>query len=111
VVWLVRHPTFFAVWGVILATAAVVVVVKSRTCALKVQDRIIRLEEQLRLAKLLPDGLRPQIDKLSEVQLIGLRFASDGEIPGLVQRVLTENLSRADIKKNIKTWRPDYWRV
>jgi hypothetical protein len=55
--------------------------------------------------------LRPQIAKLTERQLIALRFASDEEVPALVERTLSANLASADIKKSIKNWRPDYWRV
>ena len=94
-----------------LATAAVVAVFRIRIYALRVQDRLIRLEERLRLSKLLPESQYPRITKLSEGQLIGLRFADDAEVPALVQRALAENLSRADIKKAVGTWRPDYWRI
>jgi len=59
----------------------------------------------------LPDSQGLQIARLSEPQLIALRFASDAEIPLLVERSLSSNLAPADIKKAIKTWRPDYWRV
>jgi hypothetical protein len=48
---------------------------------------------------------------LTEEQLIALRFASDAEVPKLAERALAEKLSRADTKKSIQTWRPDYWRV
>jgi len=111
VVFLVRHPGLLHLWVVVFNTAIIVAVIRSRQFALKVQDRVIRLEERERLASLLPDSLRPQIMKLSEGQLIALRFASDEEVPALVERTLSGNLSPADIKKAIKTWRPDYWRV
>jgi hypothetical protein len=111
VVFLVRHPGFLHFWILVFDTAVIVAVVRSRQYALKVQDRVIRLEERERLAMLVPDSLRPQIAKFSEAQLIALRFASDQEIPALVERTLSENLSRKNIKKAVKYWRPDYWRV
>jgi hypothetical protein len=80
---------------------------KIRLYTLKVQDRVIRLEERQRLTTLLPEPLRSRIPELSEA----LRFASDAELSTLVGRALSEKLSRADIKKAIQTWRPDYWRV
>jgi hypothetical protein len=60
---------------------------------------------------LLQEPLRSRIPELTESQLCGLRFASDAEVAKLVERTLKENLSRADIKKAIQNWRPDYWRV
>jgi Family of unknown function (DUF6526) len=111
VVFAVRHPGFVHVWIVIFNTALIVAVIRSRQYALKVQDRVIRLEERLRLATLLPDSQRSQIAKLNEGQFVALRFASDGETPALVEQILSANLAPADIKKAIKNWRPDYWRV
>jgi hypothetical protein len=111
VIFLVRHQGFLHFWIVIFNSAIIVAVIRARQYALKVQDRVIRLEERLRLSALLPDSLRSQIAKLSEDQLIALRFASDEELPALVERTLATNLTRADIKKAIQLWRPDYWRV
>lgn len=105
------HDHFHAILLILLAVAVLVTIVKIRLYSLKVQDRVIRLEERLRLATLLQEPLRSRILELTEDQLCGLRFASDAEIAKLVERTLKENLSRADIKKAIQTWRPDYWRV
>ena len=102
---------FHAFLLIVLAAALLTLAFKSRAYSLKVQDRVIRLEERLRLAMLLPEPLRGRIPELTEEQLVGLRFASDAEIPKLVERTLKEKLSRKDIKKAIQNWRPDYWRV
>ena len=96
---------------ILLAVALITLLLKVRLYSLRVQDRIIRLEERLRLTQLLSEPLRSRIPELTEDQLIGLRFASDAEVPKLVERALNEKLKRKDIKKSIQTWRPDYWRV
>ena len=110
-VFLIRHPGWEHLWGLLLVTGSALTAVKARMYAIKVQDRVIRLEQRLRLAGLLQEPLRSQIAKLSESQLIALRFASDEELPALAERALSENLSRADIKKLIKNWQLDSWRV
>ncbi len=83
-----------------------------RVFALGVQDRVIRLEEHIRMERLLPDDLKGHIEELTTDQLIGLRFAADGELPGLVRRVLDGELEdRKAIKQAIGNWRADHQRI
>ena len=96
---------------ILLAAALLTLTFKVRLYALKLQDRIIRLEERVRLTQLLSEPLRSRIPELTVDQLVGLRFASDAEVPKLVERALNEKLKRNDIKKAVQNWRPDYWRV
>jgi hypothetical protein len=111
VVFLVRHPGLHAAWFLVVMSAVLVAVFRIRIYALRVQDRVIRLEERLRLAGLAGEAQRALIMQPTETQLIGLRFASDEEVVALAQRAVSENLSRSDIKKAVRVWRPDYWRV
>src|ERR1051325_11158929 len=110
VIQLFRSPRPLGFWLLVISVALLVMAGRMRSYATHLQDRIVRLEERLRLASLLQDPLRSRIAELSASQLIGLRFASDAELPALVQRALDEKLSRSDIKKAVTDWRADYWR-
>ena len=83
----------------------------SRVYTVKLQDRIIMLEEKVRAAELLPSGGDAHLAKLTGKQIAALRFASDEEFGALLERAARENLKPKDIKAAIKTWRPDRHRT
>lgn len=106
----IRAPHHLALhlWLVVISVALLLMSVKMRVYSLRVQDRLIRLEERQRIAALVPSA---DVTRLSIPQLIALRFASDEELPALVARTLAENLDAKSIKNSIQTWRPDYARI
>jgi hypothetical protein len=107
-----RGVSFDSVWNVLVALALVLVALFARLFALKVQDRVIRLEERLRMAQILPADLRGRLDEFTVEQLVALRFASDAELPDLARKVLGEKIDKRDpIKKMVKNWRGDYARA
>ena len=101
-----------SVWDATVAIAILLIGFAARVMALTVQDRLIRLEETMRMQRILPAELQPAIPLLSRRQFVALRFAPDAELPGLVQRVRSGELtdSRA-IKRAIGVWRPDELRA
>ena len=114
VIYVTQHyPDHFhvGVWWSIMAATFLIAVFKMRVYTLGVQDRVIRLEERIRLAALLPPGELARSHALTPSQLIGLRFASDGELPALVSRALDENLTRKQIKQAVVQWRTDDMRL
>src|SRR5665213_2844718 len=94
-------------WWIVVSIALLVLGAKCRINDLKLQDRIIRLEERLRLAAILPVPELPHLQELTTPQLIALRFASDAELPALAHKTLTQGLEPAAIKQNITHWRAD----
>lgn len=98
-------------WMIVLSAAFFLLNMQSRLYSLRVQDRVIRLEERLRLSTLLPREELLQVLALTPSQLIGLRFASDAELPELARRAVQENLSTAAIKEAVQVWRPDNARI
>lgn len=112
----VRHAWYVggrnAWWNVVFAFGFAAAVFASRTMALKVQDRLIRLEMRLRLRELLPAASHGDILRLTVRQMVALRFASDAELPELVQRVLKGELAGdKPIKAAIKYWQADWQRA
>ena len=108
---LVRAPSLLNLWAVVVAIALVTALILARWMPLRVQDRVIRLEETLRLMRLLPDRFR-DIERLTRDQVIGIRFASDAEVPHLFDRIMAGELTtRADIKRAVQHWRPDHLRA
>ncbi len=108
---LVHRHTITAAWFLVLSVVLFIAFAKIRSYPLKVQDRVIRLEERLRLWALAPVELHEHILNLTEDQLIGLRFAPDDEVVALAKQALDEKLNRKQIKERIKNWRPDNFRV
>jgi hypothetical protein len=106
------YRTLYKAWTVVVAVALAVFVFIARYMVARVQDRVIRLEERMRLASVAPAEMLGRINDLTVRQLVALRFASDEELPGLAARCLNGELKGGDqIKKEIKTWRPDNARV
>jgi uncharacterized integral membrane protein len=104
-------PWVHSLGSLVVSLAILLLAFKTRLYALKVQDRVIRLEERLRLQSILPEPLRSRIPELTVPQLIGLRFASDSELTSLVQAALDNKMDIKQIKQAVRTWRPDNFRV
>ena len=104
----VQAPGLPSVWGLLVGVALFLGALFARVFALAAQDRVIRLEERLRMRELLPQDLKARIPEFSREQLIGLRFASDAELPELAAAVLRDNVQKRDqVKKLVKQWRAD----
>ncbi len=96
----------------LFAVGVIITALYARLFPLGVQDRVIRLEERLRMERILPDDLKARIHDFTTGQLVGLRFASNEELPELARRVLDEGLTdRKAIKQAIKNWRADHQRI
>jgi len=110
--YLAIRPSLESALGVALAVTLILMYWYMRAFAVRVQDRVIRLEERLRLAALLSAELQARIPEFTPEQLVALRFASDAELPMLARRVLDEQVGdQKAIKGMIKEWRADYLRV
>ena len=107
-----RGVTWDKVVYLLTAAALLMLVFHARLFALKVQDRVIRMEERQRMTKLLPQDLQPRIGDFTPGQLVALRFAGDDELPGLARKVLSDQLTNAkSIKQMVEHWRPDHLRA
>jgi Family of unknown function (DUF6526) len=106
------HLSIDSIVSVIVAVALIAAVLCARIFALAVQDRVIRLEERFRFARLLPPELSSRFDEYTISQIVALRFASDEELPALARKVLDEKLrSRKQIKLMVRHWRADHLRA
>jgi hypothetical protein len=106
-----RTPGVPTAWAAIVAIALLVGMVCARRMSLRVQDRLVCLEESLRLERLMPDR-RMDIEQLTREHFIGIRFASDAEVPHLLDRILAGELAtRDDVKRAVQHWRPDHLRA
>ena len=111
-VYFYEYPTWNQGWWIVVSAALVMLGVVTRLNALRVQDRLIKLEEQVRYERLLPPDLARRAAALPLSHTIALRFASDAELGSLLSDVLDGKFSKpADIKRAITNWRPDQLRV
>jgi uncharacterized protein DUF6526 len=111
IVRLVEQPALATAWTVVVAIALVTGLICARWMPLRVQDRLICLEETLRLQRLMPDRAL-DIEQLTRAQFIGIRFASDAEVPHLLDRILASELvTRNDVKRAVQHWRSDHLRA
>lgn len=107
-----RGPSFDTGFGIIVAVALLLTALFARTQALKAQDRVIRLEMRLRMREVLPADMHDRINDVTPDQLIGLRFAGDGELADLVRQTLDGTLAtQKSIKQAVKDWQADNLRV
>ena len=107
-----QYPGWTQCWWVVVSVALVVMMFLVRTNSLKVQDRLIRLEEELRCQRILPADLAQRAGAIGVRQVIALRFAPDEELEALVTEVVEGRLTKpAEIKRAIKAWRADTFRV
>lgn len=98
-------------WFILIAVVLLLLAFKARAYALKAQDRVIRLEERLRLKELCSPAELVELESLTVPQYIALRFASNPELPELARRAVREKLTQKQIKQAIVSWRGDYYRV
>jgi hypothetical protein len=107
-----QAPGMPTLWNAVMAFAFIVTALFARVFALKAQDRLIRLEERMRMRELLSPEMQRRINEFTPDQLVAIRFASDAELPTLAATVLTSNIQKRDeIKKLITQWRADHCRV
>jgi len=111
-IWnLIKNFTFESAWMVVVAAGRPGGALKIRTYSLRQQDRIIRLEERLRLAALLPEYVTREIPMLDESQLTPCALPPTLKSRHWSRKTLAGNLKGAEIKKAIVNWRPDNWRI
>jgi cell division protein FtsL len=110
--WKVAGFSLDAFISVLTAAALLLLMSYARTFALTVQNRVIRLEERIRLERLLPEDLKPRVGEFTSGQLVAMRFACDAELPALARKVLTDKIETGKtIKQMVRNWRADYLRA
>ncbi len=111
-VGILTRDVIIALAVVVAGAGGILSAMMTRGYSTKLQDRIIRLEMRLRMREVLPDELAADVMDFTLSQLVGLRFASDDELPELARKVLDEKITKAgDIKKMVRDWQPDHHRV
>jgi hypothetical protein len=112
IVQFVMSPGWNSGWWIVVSLALLLLTFFVRTNSLKVQDRIIRLEETIRYQRVLSPAVVQRSSALTVAQIVALRFAGDDQLEELVKAVADGKFARPkDIKRGIKNWRADTFRV
>lgn len=105
------HELIWILFSVVIFLIFYLAIMVRQHYALGLQNRIVRLEFKQRYFEIFQLRSDEVEGKLKFDQLAALRFAYDDEFKELLYKALHENITGDEIKRSIKTWRPDHHRI